>query len=62
MVQVHHGRKTHKAANSDKFYAEWAAHQAAMAEEERDIEFDDEDVEPPIHGDEDNAELVTVIA
>lgn len=37
-----HGRKARKAQNSDRFQVEWLAHQAAMKEEERDL--DDEDM------------------
>ena len=53
MVQVHHGRKTRKAQNSDHFRGEWLAHQAAMKEEDRDIDDEDMSYEEWLAGDMD---------
>lgn len=63
MVQVHHGRKTRKAHSSDRFHAEWLAHEAAVAEEDRTLEsIEAEEEELDEIPDDDKGVVVKVIA
>jgi hypothetical protein len=45
MVRERRGKKARKAQRSDHFHQEWAAHVAAVKEEERDVELDNDDLE-----------------
>lgn len=49
MVRIRRGRKARKADRQDKFYAEWAAHEAARKEEERDFDPFEEEIKEPEH-------------